>query len=562
MAAKMKERKAAQPDTADACIAAPANANRSGPRIVDRYGLETCTLRGRLARRTFLGAASALGLSLAALPLGSRGVRAATPKKGGRLRVGITGGNTSDTLDPASFVDAFMQLAGLGCMYNCLTEVDAQGNIVPELAESWESSGDAKSWIFKLRQGVEFHNGKTLDAGDVIASLNHHRTEESQSAAKPLVQSIKSIRADGNRTIVIELSSGSSDFPYLLSDYHLAILPANGEQLAQPAAGIGTGGYALASYDPGVRLLTKRNSNYWKADRAHFDEVEVIGINDVSARTNALRAGEVDLINRCDLKTIDLLQRSPGIAMHEVTGTKHFYYPMLTTIEPFTDNNVRMAIKLAVDRDQFLKLVLKGHGALGNDQPIGSANRFHATDIPQRNHDPEKAKWYLKQAGHDSLKVQLHVAEIFDGAVDSAVLYREQAAKAGIDVEVVRVATDGYWSNIWLKKPWIASYSSGRATADWMFSTGFEAGAPWNDTLWDNERFNMLLKQARVELNDDKRRELYREMQLIVRDEGAVVVPLFANYLYASSDRLQHDGALASNWDLDGFKAPEKWWFA
>ena len=350
--------------------------------------------------------------------------------------------------------------------------------------------------------------------------------------------------------------------PFLLSDYHLAILPADGDQLAHAGDGVGTGGYLLVDYEPGVRLLTKRNPSYWKGGKAHFDEVEVIGVNDISARTNALRTGEVDLMNRCDLKTISLLERTAGVKVEETTGTKHVYYPMLTGVEPFADNNVRMALKLAMDREALLKLVLKGHGALGNDHPIGSANRFYAGDIPQRGYDPEKARWHLKQAGHDGLKVQLYAGEIFDGAVDSAVLYREHAAKAGIEVEVVRVPSDGYWSSIWLHKPWIASYSSGRATADWMFSTAFEAGAPWNDTQWDNERFNRLLREARVELEDQRRRELYREMQLIVRDEGGVVVPIFANYIFASSDRLQHDDALASNWDLDGFKAPERWWFA
>nr|NIS39827.1 peptide ABC transporter substrate-binding protein [Desulfuromonadales bacterium] len=76
---------------------------------------------------------------------------------------------------------AFMQLAGLGCLHNYLTEIDAQGNLVSELAESWEGSDDAKTWVFKLRKDVAFHNGKTLDAADVIASLNHHRGEDSKS---------------------------------------------------------------------------------------------------------------------------------------------------------------------------------------------------------------------------------------------------------------------------------------------------------------------------------------------------------------------------------------------
>ena len=109
-------------------------------------------------------------------------------------------------------------IRAIPCLYNCLTEIDAQGNLIPELAESWEGSDDAKTWIFKLREDVEFHNGKTLDAGDVISSLNHHRTEESKSAAKPLVTPISSIRAEGKRTVVVELSSGNADFPYMLSD--------------------------------------------------------------------------------------------------------------------------------------------------------------------------------------------------------------------------------------------------------------------------------------------------------------------------------------------------------
>lgn len=513
-------------------------------------------------RRSVLGTATALGMSAAVLPGMSTGVHAATPKKGGKLRVAITGGSTTDTLDPATFEDAFMQLTGFGCLHNCLTEIDAGGDLAPELAESWESTSDAKTWVFNIRKGVEFHNGKSLEAGDVIASLNHHRAEDSKSAAKPIVDPIKSIRADDKHTVVIELENGSADFPYLLSDYHLAILPASGDQLADAKSGIGTGGYSLVNYEPGVRMLAKRNPSYWKPGRAHFDEVEVIGINDISARTNALLTGEVDLMNRCDLKTVKLLAKSSGIVVKEVTGTKHFSFPMLMDIDPYTDNNVRMALKLAVDREALLQAVLQGHGAIGNDHPIGAANRYHASDIPQRTYDPEKAKWHLKEAGQSGLKVKLHAGEIFDGAVDSAVLYREHAARAGIDIEVMKEPTDGYWSNVWLKQPWCACYWSGRPTEDWMFSTAYAAGAPWNDTRWNHERFNMILEEARVELDDSRRRELYHELQLILRDEGGVVIPLFANYIYAASDKLQHAASLGSNWDLDGFKAPERWWFS
>ncbi|MBT6612692.1 MAG: hypothetical protein HOB38_11355, partial [Deltaproteobacteria bacterium] len=98
---------------------------------------------------------------------------------------------------------------------NSLVEVDYKGSPVPELAESFESSPDAATWYFKLRKGVEFHNGKTLEAEDVIDSINLHRGEESKSAAKSLLEQVKDIKADGKDTVVIKLESGNADFPYV-----------------------------------------------------------------------------------------------------------------------------------------------------------------------------------------------------------------------------------------------------------------------------------------------------------------------------------------------------------
>src|SRR5438105_3599223 len=110
-----------------------------------------------------------------------------------------------------------------GAVYNNLTEIGPDGQLVSELAESIEPSKDAKSWAFKLRKGVTFHNGKTLDADDVVASLNHHRGPDSKSAAKTIVSTIADVRADDKSTVIITLQSGSADFPVLCTDYHLVI---------------------------------------------------------------------------------------------------------------------------------------------------------------------------------------------------------------------------------------------------------------------------------------------------------------------------------------------------
>lgn len=517
--------------------------------------------QGKISRREFMARVSALGLTAALSPvLLSRPARAATPKKGGRLRLGLAGGSTTDSLDPATLPDLMPQMLNRQ-VRNGLVEVDYRSNPIPELAESWEASADASQWVFKLRRGVEFHNGKTMVAEDVIASINHHRGKESKSAAKGIVDPVADIKADGKYTVIFKLQEGNADFPFILSDYHLTIFPA-GTQGKEFEKGIGTGPYTLVSHEPGVRALTKRNPNYFKEGRAHFDEVETLGIADVNARTNALKTGQIDAMNRCERKTLHLLKRTPGIQVIQTNGTKHYTVPMITTIKPYDNNDVRLALKYAVDREQLVKTVLRGYGTVGNDHPIGRNQRFYASELPQRPYDPDKARYHLKKAGLQGHTFKLHTSDAaFGGAVDAAVLYREHAAKAGINIEVVKEPADGYWSNVWMKKPWCLCFWSGRVTEDWMFSTAYAADAGWNDTFWKHDRFNELLKAARAELDNAKRREMYVEMQRIVRDEGGVVVPMFAADLAAASDKLRFEN-VAADWEMDGMRAPERWWFA
>lgn len=523
--------------------------------------LERSLSEGKISRREFITRVSALGLMAAVSPvLLATSARAAAPKKGGRLRLAATGGSTTDSLDPATLTSTHNQLINFQ-LRNCLVEVDHDYNVIPELAESWEASPDAVKWTFKLHKGVEFNNGKTLEAADVIDSINHHRGKDSKSAAKGIVDPIKDVKADGKHTVVFTLKGGNADFPYIVSDYHLTIFPA-GTQGKEFEKGIGTGGYILESWEPGVRALVKRNPNYWKQGRAHFDEVETLSIVDTNARTTALKTGQIDVMDRPDLKTLHLLKRSPGIQIIRKTSTTHFSVPMLTTIKPYDNNDARLGLKFAVDREQMLKTILRGYGSVGNDHPIASIQKYYASDLPQRTYDPDKAKFHIKKAGLLDHTFKLHAADAaFAGAVDAAVLYQESAAKAGIKIKVVRVPDDGYWSNVWTKKGWCMCYWSGRATPDLMFSTAYAADASWNDTQWKNERFNKVLVEARAELDEKKRGEMYAELQRIVRDEAATAIPMFADIVVAASDKLKYKN-FASNTNLDGLKCSERWWFA
>lgn len=517
---------------------------------------------GQISRRDFIVAAVAAGAALPFAMSMSSNVFAAMPKSGGLLRHAITGGSTSDNLDPAKVLDMYMANVSFGQLRNNLTEIDSDGSLIGELAESWESTSDAKTWTFKLRKGVEFHNGKSLDANDVVASINHHRGEDSTSAAKSIVAAVEDVRADGKEIVVVELSGGSADFPFLLSDFHLSICPARDDGTIDWESGTGTGGYILEEFNPGVKVFTRRNPNYWKEGRAHFDGVETLYIADVVARTSALQTGDLDAMTRADLKTIHLMEKHPAINIVQSTGNQHYTLPMLTDVAPYGNNELRLALKYAIDREQWKTVIARGYGEIANDHPIGPANRYYDASIEQRTYDPDKAKFHLKQAGYDSIDLDLHVAETaFEGATDGGQLMQDSARAAGININVVREANDGYWSNVWQKKPWCASYWAGRPTEDWMFSLTYATGADWNESHWSHEKFDSLLVVARAELDEEKRRGMYSEMQQIVRDEGGSVIPIYASFVQALSNKLSTPEEIASNLEFDGHKNSERWWF-
>jgi peptide/nickel transport system substrate-binding protein len=445
---------------------------------------------------------------------------------------------------------------------NQLTEVSSTGDLVPLLAEAWEPSGDAAEWTFFLRKGVEFHNGKTLDADDVIASIRVHQGAQSKSSFKTFADKIIDIRKNDSHSLTFRLAEGNADFPYLLTAPEAAILPAKDGRV-DLFRGSGTGSYVLESLDPGVSIKLRRNSKHFRADVGHFDTVDLLIVPDPGARNNALLANDVDAINRVDLKTVRHLEADDRFEILRVAGALHFDFAMRTDLAPFDNNDVRLALKFAIDREEMLQKILLGYGTLGNDHPISPAYRYWSAELAQRSHDPDQAKFHLKKAGVDRLQVALSTSDaLFAGAMDSVVLFSENAKKAGIDIEVNRVSNDGYWSDVWRKRPFVASYWSGRATEDWMLSMAYTSGSDMNETFWSNQQVDELLKAGRSELDEPKRRNIYGEVQRLIRDEGGAIVPVFADHVMGLSKKVAHSDHIARNWDLDGFKFIERWWMA
>jgi peptide/nickel transport system substrate-binding protein len=517
---------------------------------------------GKLGRRDFMRFAVAAGISVPlASGLWTSEVAAATPKKGGKFRVGVHDVNTSDTFDPGTYQSVGMiQLAHTHRSY--LTEITPENGLGPDMADSWSATPDAKVWTFELNKNATFHNGKKFTSADAIASLNHHRGEKSTSAAKALLASVSDIKPKGDHTIVIELNQGSADLPWFMTDYHLVMLPAKADGSVDWESGTGAGPYEITSHKPGISTSLKRHGG-WHREGAYFDEVEMVGLNDPNARQTALITGDVDAITSVDLKTAALLGRNPGVVVENVPSGSAITLPMFCDVAPFDNVDVRLALKYACDRQDLVDKIMFGTATVGDDYHVSAGMPYAPTDIPQRPYDPDKAKFHLKKAGMSNLEVNLSAADsILPGAVDMCVLYSEHAKKAGIKINAVREPNDGYWSDVWLKKPWCFVKWGARPTPDQMFTLAYKDDAPWNESHWQNKRFNELLLMAKAELDDTKRAEQYREMCMLARDDGGTVIPFFANFVYARSKKVVNSGSLAASWELDGGRAYHRWWFA
>ena len=264
---------------------------------IDKISIEA--RRGKMSRRDFMQYAVAAGVAASsASSLWTTDVAAATPQRGGIFKAGIHDGNTGDTLDPAKYQSTGeIQLGHTIRSY--LTEITGENGLGPDMADSWEASADAKIWTFHLSKEATFHDGRKFTAKDAIASLNYHRNEAVGSAAAPLVADFEDITADGEHTIIITLSAGTADLPWIMTDYHLVMLPAKDDGGIEWESGIGAGPYKLENNEPGVQTDMVRHEG-WHREGAYFDAVKFTYLNDPNAMQAALLTGDVDSITTVD----------------------------------------------------------------------------------------------------------------------------------------------------------------------------------------------------------------------------------------------------------------------
>ena len=460
-------------------------------------------------------------------------VHAQTPKRGGKIRVAGATAAATDTLDPAKQSNQTDYSRG-NMLYNGLTSLDGSLTPQPALAESFNTT-DAKTWVFTLRRGVTFHDGKALTPADVVYSISRHKDPATASKAKVLADQIESVKATGPNEVTVVLTAPNADLPVILGTFHFHIVK---EGTTDFAAGIGTGPYKLKEFKPGVRSVVVRNDNYWKPGKPYLDEIEFVGIGDESARVNALLSGGMDLVGSINPRSLARVNGTPGFAVFKTQSGQYSDLIMRKDTGPGANPDFVLAMKHLFDRAQMKKAIALDQAVIGNDQPIDPTNRFYFAGLPQRPFDPEKAKFHLKKSGiTGAVPIVASPAALY--SVEMALVMQQTAKGIGLNLDVKRMPADGYWSNHWLNSPVGFGNINPRPSADILLTQFFKSDAQWNESRWKSQKFDQVLVAARAETDLAKRKQMYADLQTMIHHEAGIGIPLFLASLDGHTTKLK-----------------------
>ena len=514
---------------------------------------------GKLNRREFLQGLLATGLTAttaATIITGSRDVRADTPKRGGLIRMAASQHGPDDTLDPLLWKETLGYTRGR-VHYNSLVQLNDDFTARPELATSIEANATATEFTFELQKGVTFHDGKDLTADDVIYTMNSHLGEDSVSIGKALVSMIKEWKKLDNHTVRAVLDTPNADLPVILGTFNFKIFQENAHDNPNYFnQGIGTGPYKVKEFKPGVIHKATRNENYWR-EGAWVDEIHTFGIGDPVARVNALISDDVDMIARLDRKAIPQVEAAGNVEVLSAVSNRFTELVLDLTRAPGNNPDFVMAMKLLMPRKQMLRSILKGDGALGNDQPVGPTYAMNCDTLPQRLQDLEKAKFHLQKSGITETVVDTSDAAV--GGIDLCVFAQAEAKKIGLDLTVKRNASDGYWGAIFNKKPFYMSTWSPRPTGHMLLSTLGKSDAPYNESRFKNARFDELLLASQAETDPAKRKEMFCEMETLFSNHAGNIIPWHQAIVDGISVKVKGMPNVALN-SLSGGEWPEFVW--
>ncbi|MET8113019.1 ABC transporter substrate-binding protein [Streptomyces prasinus] len=491
-----------------------------------------------LRRRGFLAATGAASLGALALTgCGGTGTgptddagEGGSPKKGGRLRAAFAGGGAGETLDP-HMANLFVDVARAKALFDKLADYGADLSARPRLAERWEPNRTLDRWRVTLRRAV-FHDGRPVTAKDVLYSYRRIADPKRAFRAKASLEPVDldASRATGERSLEFVLKRPTAEFPNVLAAFGAYIVPEGATGFDRKP--VGSGPFRFRSFTPGRSAVFARHDAYWEG-APHLDEIEFVVANEESARVNALLGGQIEYAHELNPATARAHEGKGQVEIVRLRGSAMQAFCMKTDRPPFDDERVRRAFFLIADREELVDGALSGAGEVGNDL-FGKGYEYYADGLPQRAPDLDKARALLKQAGAENLKVTLDTSAVAAGFTEAASIFRDQAAKAGVTVEVRMGSKDSYWSDV-LDRGTLCCYRSGAMPIEAHISQRLLTDSTTNATRWRHEDFDALYRQAQSTRDSTGRAAVYERMQRRLYAEGGFLIWGFADWIIGTA---------------------------
>ena len=466
-------------------------------------------------------------------------------KYGGTLKATLFADNT--TLDPI-YTTSTTDILITQNTYDNLVLIQPDLSLKPMLATSWTPNADLTSWTFELREGVKFHHGKDFKAEDVVHSFNRMLDPVLDSPVRPTMEIIDEMTVIDDYTIRFDLVSPSAFFADTLSEYQARMVPSDIDPERMTLEEFGTGPFKIKEHLPGERTVLVKNEDYWEEGLPYLDEVQLLLIPEPETRAEALKSGDVDMIFLMQHQSAPGVEANEGSTVHQTATAGYLTLAMDMRIAPFDNKLVRKAMQAATDRELIRQAALLGNGSIAYDHPIPPNDPNFSPECAPPDYDIELAKSLLAEAGHpDGIDITLHTSTAGTGMVEMAVAFKEGAAAAGINVDILQRPEDAYWADVWLVEPFVTVFWNGRPP-DLALSIVYLSDASWNESKYMNPEFDALVEQARGQIELADRQETYGKIQCILIDDVPRIIPVFQPSINGARDDVRGAEPHPRNW--------------
>jgi peptide/nickel transport system substrate-binding protein len=429
-------------------------------------------------------------------------------------------------IDP-HIVTAFSSHRRVDLMYNRLVRLDENLAVVPDLAESWEIP-DNLTYIFHLREGVLFHNGREMIADDVKYSLERIMDPKTASPGRSYISLVDTIEVLDDYTVKLTLSSPLASLLDALTSNNLSIVPreAVDEYGNLQKAAVGTGPFMLEEWVPDNSMTLVKNPDYFEAGAPVVDKVIYRVIPEAASLLAGVRSGDLDIAAINDGATIRQAKNISQVEVMNKPGINVRTFGFNTTREPFTDERVRRALALAIDRSEIVSMAEFGMGSPTGPIPVSATEwALPLSELPNTSPDYDKAKALLAEAGYpDGFTFNIVCSASYEGGLAVAQVIQSELKNIGVTAEL-EVVEWGVYIDRWVKRDFdsMVEIRGGSGEPDRFLYRTLHSTGGVNNFMFKDEETDQLLDLGRLQTVPAERKATYNKLQEVLSEKAPLI---------------------------------------